>query len=153
MRGQNLIIEDCDIGEGTVIWHFCNLYRATIGKLCNIGSFVEIGEAIIGDRCRIGAHSFIPKGVTLEEAVFVGPGVVFTNDRHPSVISIEEGTPKLEETLVKRYASIGANATILCGLTIGEGALIGAGAVVVDDVPDYFVVFGNPAFERWRRTL
>lgn len=145
MMGRFTIIEECDIGEGTTIWHFCNLYRCKIGRDCNIGSYVEIGEAVIGDRCRIGTHTFIPKGVTLQKRVFVGPGVVFTNDKHPSVRAIEAGTSVLRMTLVKKDASIGANATILCGITIGEGAMIGAGATVVDDVPDHAVVVGDKA--------
>ena len=128
-----------------------NLYGCVIGDDTKIGAFVEIQKnATIGSRCKISSHSFVCEGVTIEDEVFVGHGVMFTNDRLPRATNVD-GTPQteadwvLEKTLVKRQASIGSNATILCGLTIGEGALIAAGSVVTKDVPNYAVVAGVPA--------
>ena len=116
-----------------------------IGKDCKIhwNRGVQIFDgAIIGDRCNIQAGALIFNGVTLEDDVFIGPGVVFTNDKLPrAYIKVDE----FEKTLVKKGASIGANATIICGITIGEYALVGAGAVVTKDVPDNTIVAGNPA--------
>lgn len=110
-----------------------------IGKDCRIAAFVEIGKGVvIGNRVYVEAFAFIPPGVTIEDDCFVGPHVCFTNDKHPP-------SDKWEKTLVKHGASIGANATILPGVTIGVGSVIGAGAVVVDDVPDGATVVGNPA--------
>lgn len=128
-----------------------NLYGCTIGDDTRIGPFVEIQKnAVIGARCKISSHSFICEGVHIEDEVFIGHGVMFTNDRLPRATR-PDGTPqteedwKLEETRVCRTASIGSNATILCGVTIGEGALVGAGAVVTKDVPAYAIVAGVPA--------
>jgi UDP-2-acetamido-3-amino-2,3-dideoxy-glucuronate N-acetyltransferase len=128
-----------------------NLYGCHIGEASRIGAFVEIQRnAIVGRQCKISSHTFICEGVTLEDGVFVGHGVMFTNDLHPRAINID-GSLQTETdwtvlpTLVKRRASIGSNATILAGVTIGEGALIGAGAVVTRNVPDYTVVAGVPA--------
>jgi len=131
------------LGNNVQIYHESqvNLYGCTIGEDSRIGSFVEIQKnATIGSRCKISSHSFVCEGVTIEDEVFVGHGVMFTNDRLPRATNMD-GTPQteadwvLEKTLVKRQASIGSNATILCGLTIGEGALIAAGSVVTKDVP------------------
>jgi len=133
--------KNCKIGKNTKIWHFTNLYGCEIGDNCMIGSFVEIGKAKIGNNCRIEAHAFIPEGVTIEDNVFIGPHVCFTNDKYPKAT----GEWQLKKTLVKEGASIGANATILCGITIGKNSLIGAGSVVTKDVPDNTVVVGNPA--------
>ena len=141
------------LGKNVQIYHESqvNLYGCTIGDDSRIGSFVEIQKnATIGSRCKISSHSFVCEGVTIEDEVFVGHGVMFTNDRLPRATNMD-GTPQteadwvLEKTLVKRQASIGSNATILCGLTIGEGALIAAGSVVTKDVPDHAVVAGVPA--------
>jgi UDP-2-acetamido-3-amino-2,3-dideoxy-glucuronate N-acetyltransferase len=141
------------LGKNVQIYHQSqvNLYGCTIGDDSRIGSFVEIQKnATIGSRCKISSHSFVCEGVTIEDEVFVGHGVMFTNDRLPRATNMD-GTPQteadwvLEKTLVKRQASIGSNATILCGLTIGEGALIAAGSVVTKDVPDHAVVAGVPA--------
>jgi len=134
-------IRDCKIGKNTKIWHFVNLYESEIGDNCTIGSFVEIGRAKIGNNCRIEARAFIPEGVTIEDNVFIGPHVCFTNDKYPKA----KGEWELKKTLVKEGASIGANATILCGIKIGKNSLIGAGSVVTKDVPDNAIVFGNPA--------
>jgi UDP-2-acetamido-3-amino-2,3-dideoxy-glucuronate N-acetyltransferase len=135
-------INDCDIGEGTVIRDFVNLYGCKIGKDCKIAAFAEIQRnVILGDRCKIEAYAFIPSGVTIEDEVFVGPHTVFTNDLHPRAIGDWEITP----TVVRRGASIGAGAVVVCGITIGEGAMVGAGSVVTKDVPPHSLVVGNPA--------
>ncbi len=139
--------------EGVVIHHpdLVNLYGCRIGSESRIGTFVEIQcNAVIGRRCKISSHSFICEGVTLEDGVFVGHGVMFTNDLEPRAVnadgSLQTGTDwKVVPTLVKHRASIGSNATILAGITIGEGAIVGAGAVVTRDVPAYAIVAGVPA--------
>lgn len=130
---------------------FINLYGCEIGDEVKIGPFVEIQKgAKIGSRCKISSHTFICEGVTLEEGVFVGHGVTFTNDRHPRATN-RQGELQTEAdwecipTLVKRGASIGSGATVLCGITIGENAMIGAGSVVTRDVPADTIVAGNPA--------
>ena len=143
-----MISPDTIIGKGTKIWHpeLVNIYGAVIGDDCNIGAFVEIRkDVVIGDRVRIQAFTFIPEGITIEDDVFVGPHVCFTNDRYPDAHKAKAGTWQQENTLVKRGCSIGANATILPGLTLGEGAMIGAGAVVVANVPPNTTCYGNPA--------
>ena len=125
---------------------FINLYGCRIGDDAMIGTFVEIQrEADIGPRCRVQSHSFICSGVTLEADVFVGHGVMFINDRHPTIAATMAGTWKMERTMVKRGASIGSGALIFGGVTIGEGAMIGAGAVVLKDVPAGATVAGVPA--------
>ena len=128
-----------------------NLYGCRIGGGSRIGAFVEIQRnAVIGRHCKISSHSFICEGVTLEDGVFVGHGVMFTNDLHPRATN-PDGSPQSDadwqvvRTLVKHRASIGSNATILAGITIGQGALVAAGAVVTRDVPDHSVVAGVPA--------
>jgi UDP-2-acetamido-3-amino-2,3-dideoxy-glucuronate N-acetyltransferase len=135
-------INDCDIGEGTIIRDFTNLYGCKVGQDCKIAAYVEIQRGVtIGDRCKIEAFAFIPSGVTIEDEVFVGPHAVFTNDLHPRAV----GDWKVTPTLVKKGASIGAGAVIVCGVTIGENAMVGAGAVVTKDVPPGRLVVGNPA--------
>ena len=135
---------DCDIGEGTVVRDYVNLYGCKIGKDCKIAAYVEIQRGVvIGDRCKIEAFAFIPTGVTVEDEVFIGPHAVFTNDLHPRAV----GEWKVTPTMVKRGASIGAGAIIVCGVTIGEEAMVGAGAVVTKDVPPRTLVVGNPARE------
>jgi len=128
-----------------------NLYGCSIGTETKIGAFVEIQKnATIGARCKISSHSFVCEGVTIEDEVFVGHGVMFTNDIYPRAAN-DDGTPQTEadwqvvRTTVKKRAGIGSNATILAGVTIGEGALVGAGAVVTRDVADYSIVAGVPA--------
>ena len=128
-----------------------NLYGCEVGDGSRIGAFVEIQKgAVIGERCKVSSHTFVCEGVTIEDECFIGHGVMFTNDRFPRATNWD-GTPQtdadwaLELTRVKRRASIGSNATIVCGITIGEGALIAAGAVVTKDVPDFAVVAGCPA--------
>jgi UDP-2-acetamido-3-amino-2,3-dideoxy-glucuronate N-acetyltransferase len=139
--------------EGVVIHHpdLVNLYGCTVGRGTRIGTFVEVQRgAVIGRHCKISSHSFLCEGVTLEDGVFVGHGVMFTNDLHPRAVNADgslqtDADWTMVPTLVKKRASIGSNATILAGITIGEGALIGAGAVVTKDVPDYAIVAGVPA--------
>ena len=128
-----------------------NLYGCSIGAETKIGAFVEIQKhATIGERCKISSHTFICEGVSIEDEVFIGHGVMFTNDVYPRAVN-EDGTPQTEvdwkvvKTLVKKRASLGSNATIIAGVTIGENAMVGAGAVVTNDVPDFAIVAGVPA--------
>ena len=133
------------MGRNYKVWQPSNIYpTAEIGNGTNIGAFTEIGDKVkVGKNCKIGSGAFIPAGVTIEDAVFVGPKVCFTNDRHPQATGSWQITP----TLVKRGASIGANSSILCGITIGENARIGMGSVVVCDIPDGETWCGNPAIK------
>jgi len=138
------------IGEGTTIWHFCHVMQdAKIGERCRIGQNVVIGPGVlIGNNCKIQNNVSVYRGVTLEDDVFCGPSMVFTNVTTPRC-GFPRNRPEDESpTIVKRGASIGANATIVCGHTIGEFALIGAGAVVTHDVPKYALMLGNPARQR-----
>jgi acetyltransferase-like isoleucine patch superfamily enzyme len=136
------VIKDAEIGEGTIVRHYVNLYGCKIGKNCKIASFVEIQKGVvIGDSCKIEAFAYIPTGVTIEDEVFIGPHACFTNDKRPKAVGEWEVVP----TMVKKGVSIGANAVILCGITIGESAMVGAGAVVTKDVPANAKVMGNPA--------
>ncbi len=152
MSGDGLRISpDVRLGRDVKIYAFVNLYGCEIGDESKIGTFVEIQKgAKIGKRVKVSSHSFICEGVTIEDEVFIGHGVMFINDRYPRATTEggaiqSEADWKLEQTLVKRRASIGSNATILCGVTIGENAVVGAGSVVTRDVPDRAVVAGNPA--------
>jgi UDP-2-acetamido-3-amino-2,3-dideoxy-glucuronate N-acetyltransferase len=142
---SSYIDENVLIGEGTRIWHFSHIMGNTIiGKNCVIGQNVTIGpEVMVGDGCKIQNNVSLFRGVTLEEGVFCGPSCVFTNVYNPRAFI--ERKHEFRLTLVKRGATIGANATILCGNTIGAFAMVGAGAVVKSDVPDYAVVTGVPA--------
>jgi acetyltransferase-like isoleucine patch superfamily enzyme len=150
------ISPDVRLGEGVKIYAFVNLYGCEIGDDSKIGTFVEIQRgAKIGKRVKVSSHTFICEGVTIEDEVFVGHNVSFINDRYPRSTN-EDGSVQtdvdwtLETTRVKRRASIGTSTTILCGVTIGENAVVGAGSVVTHDVPDNAVVAGNPArFLRW----
>lgn len=147
------VSESVELGEGVKIFQpeLVNLYGCRVGAQTRIGAFVEIQKnAQIGERCKISSHSFVCEGVTLDDEVFVGHGVMFTNDRRPRATNEDgslqgDGDWHLEPTWVKRRASIGSHATVLCGVTVGEGALVGAGALVSNDVPDYAVVVGVPA--------
>jgi UDP-2-acetamido-3-amino-2,3-dideoxy-glucuronate N-acetyltransferase len=142
LLGKHYCIEDCEIGEGTVVRDFVNLYGCRIGKDCKIAAYVEIQRGVsVGDRCKIEAFAFIPSGVTIGDEVFVGPHACFTNDLMPKAVGEWSVTP----TVVESGASIGANATVVCGVTIGEDALIAAGAVVTKNVPPRTIVAGNPA--------
>lgn len=148
------IRDDVVIGEGAFICDFVNLYGCSIGKNTKIGPFVEVQKnAAIGNNCKISSHSFVCEGVTIEDDVFVGHGVVFVNDPFPrattdSGLLQTEQDWKVHTTLVKRGASIGSGAVILCDVVVGEKSMIGAGAVVTRDVPDGAVVVGNPARQR-----
>src|SRR5882672_2854942 len=147
------IASDVSLGRDVRIFQpeLVNLYGCTIDAETKIGTFVEIQKnASVGARCKISSHTFICEGVTIEDEVFVGHGVMFTNDLYPRAVN-DDGTPQTEadwrvvSTRVKRRASIGSNATIMAGVTIGESALVGAGAVVTVDVADYAIVAGVPA--------
>lgn len=141
------IDEPSDIGEGTKIWHFSHIQKgASIGKNCIIGQNVNVGPNVtIGSYCKIQNNVSIYEGVTLEDYVFCGPSMVFTNIITPRCKYPQASSEFYIKTLVKEGTSIGANATIICGHTIGKHSLIGAGAVVTKDVPDYALVIGNPA--------
>jgi len=145
------IAEDVVIGEGTRVFDFVNLYGCTIGANSKIGTFVEIQKnAHIGDNCKISSHTFVCEGVTIEDNVFVGHGVMFINDPYPRAANADgslqtEADWQVYPIRVKRGASIGSGAVILCNVTIGENALIGAGAVVTKDVLDNSIVAGVPA--------
>jgi UDP-2-acetamido-3-amino-2,3-dideoxy-glucuronate N-acetyltransferase len=141
---SSYVDEPCEIGEGTKIWHFSHVMsNSRIGRRCNIGQNVVISpQVIIGDNVKIQNNVSIYTGVILEDDVFCGPSMVFTNVVNPrSQVSRKD---EYRTTLVKRGASIGANATVVCGYTIGRYAFIGAGAVVTRDIPDFALVVGNP---------
>jgi len=145
------ISDDVKLGKNITIYDFVNLYGCEIGDDTRIGTFVEIQRgAKIGAACKISSHSFICEGVTIQDRVFVGHNVIFINDRYPRATS-ETGAPQNRDdwtcipTLVEEGASIGSSATILCGITIGRGAMVGAGSVVTKDVASGAIVAGNPA--------
>ena len=148
---HQLIAPDVILGRDVKVYGFVNLYGCAIGDESKIGTFVEIQKgARIGRRCKVSSHTFICEGVTLEDEVFIGHGVMFTNDKLPRATTatgaLQTGADwTCQPTLVKKRASIGSGATILSGLTIGEGAIVGAGAVVTKDVPAGMIVAGNPA--------
>jgi acetyltransferase-like isoleucine patch superfamily enzyme len=145
------IAPDVKLGEGVRLSKFINLYGCEIGDETKIGAFVEIQKnAKVGKRCKISSHTFVCEGVTIEDNVFVGHGVTFINDTFPRATTADgelqtEKDWKVEPTVVKKGASIGSGATILCNVVIGENAIVGAGSVVTKDVLPHSVVAGNPA--------
>ena len=156
-RQFQLITPDVKLGKNVRIFGFTNLYGCEIGDDVMIGTFVEIQKGVrVGNRCKISSHTFICEGVALEEEVFIGHNVTFINDLYPRATN-PDGSPqtgsdwKCVPTLVKQGASVGSGATLLCGITVGEYSVVGAGSVVTRDVPAYAVVAGNPA--RLMKTL
>ena len=148
---NNQCLNHVEVGEGVKIFSFVNAYHCKIGAGSKVGTFVEIQRGVeIGENCKISSHSFICEGVKIEDNVFIGHNVTFVNDRYPRATN-EDGSIqtdadwKLETTLIKKGASIGSSVTILCGITVGEGALVGAGSVVTKDVAPHTIVAGNPA--------
>ena len=149
--GTIRIAPDVKLGRDVRIYAFVNLYGCEIGDETKIGTFVEIQKGVcIGRRAKISSHTFICEGVTIGDEVFIGHGVMFINDKYPLATN-PDGSLQMEQdwrvipTCVERGASVGSNATILCGVVIGEGAIVGAGSVVTNDVPPHSVVAGNPA--------
>ena len=148
----SVICPEAELGRNVRIYDFVNIYGPVkIGDECVIGAFVEIQPGVvIGNKVKISSHTFICTGVSIEDETFVGHGVMFINDKYPCSVDYE-GCPvtasdtKVVPTLVKRRASIGSGSTVLCGVTIGEGALVGAGSVVTRDIPPYMIVCGSPA--------
>ena len=144
------ISEDVKLGENVRLSKFINLYGCTIGDNTKIGTFVEVQKnAFIGRDCKIQSHTFICEGVTIEDDVFIGHNVTFTNDKYPRSTAPGGGLQteadwKVVPTLIRKGASVGSSVTILCGVTIGEGAIVGAGSVVTRDVPPGVIVAGNP---------
>jgi len=145
------ISADVKLGQNVKVHAFVNLYGCEIGDETRIGTFVEVQKGVkVGRKVKLSSHTFVCEGVTIEDEVFVGHGVMFINDMYPRATT-ESGDLQKDgdwtpvATRVKRGASIGSNATVLCGVTIGEGAIVGAGSVVTHDVPDGCVVAGNPA--------
>jgi UDP-2-acetamido-3-amino-2,3-dideoxy-glucuronate N-acetyltransferase len=157
MTPTAIVASDVVLGQDVRLAPYVNLYGCRIGSGTRIGAFVEVQrDASIGERCKISSHSFICSGVTIEDEVFVGHGVVFINDRRPRATNADGSSQterdwKLERTLIRKGASIGSGAVIMCGVEIGAGALIGAGAIVARDVPGRAIVAGDPA--RIRRVL
>lgn len=150
-RRHQLIADDVKLGKNVKIFGYVNLYGCHIDDNTKIGAFVEIQKNVkIGKNCKISTHTFICEGVTIQDNVFVGHNVTFINDKYPCAVNVK-GLLKTEEdwevipTLIKKGAAIGSSSTILCGITIGENAMVGAGSVVTKDVPDDAVVAGVPA--------
>lgn len=143
---SSYVDDNVEIGKGTKIWHFCHVQSgAKIGENCSLGQNVNVANNVhIGDRVKIQNNVSVYEGVTLEDGVFCGPSCVFTNDLTPRA-RYPKGSENYDKTLVKEGASIGANATIVCGHTVGKCAMVAAGAVVTKDVPDYTLVAGVPA--------
>jgi len=151
MNPYQCIADDVKLGRGVKLSKFINLYGCEVGDESKIGAFVEIQKnATVGKCCKISSHTFICEGVTIEDNVFIGHGVMFINDSYPRATTADgslqtEADWKVERTNIRKGASIGSGATILCGITIGENAIVGAGSVVTKDVPPNSIVAGNPA--------
>lgn len=148
LHESSYVDENCQIGEGSKIWHFCHVLSNTkIGKNCSLGQNCVVGpDVTVGNGVKVQNNISIYKGVTIEDDVFLGPSLVFTNITNPR--SFINRKSEFKPTLVKRGASLGANATIVCGVTIGQYALVGAGSVVTKDVPDFAQVYGVPAKQK-----
>jgi acetyltransferase-like isoleucine patch superfamily enzyme len=151
MNSFNSISEDVKLGANVRLSKFINLYGCEIGDETKIGAFVEVQKnATIGKHCKISSHTFICEGVVIEDNVFIGHGVTFTNDTYPRATTTGGGLQteadwKVEPTVIRKGASVGSGATILCNISIGENAIVGAGSVVTKDVPPNSIVAGNPA--------
>jgi acetyltransferase-like isoleucine patch superfamily enzyme len=151
MNSYNAIADDVKLGTNVRLAKFINLYGCEIGDDTKIGAFVEIQKnASVGKRCKISSHTFICEGVLIEDNVFIGHGVTFTNDIYPRATAADGGLQteadwKVEPTVIRKGASVGSGATILCNITIGENAIVGAGSVVTKNVPPNAIVAGNPA--------
>lgn len=151
MNSYNCIADSVKLGKDVKLSTFINLYGCEIGDETKIGAFVEIQKnATVGRRCKISSHTFICEGVVIEDNVFIGHGVMFTNDSYPRATARDGGLQtevdwKVEPTVIRKGASVGSGATILCNLSIGENAIVGAGSVVTKDVPANAIVAGNPA--------
>jgi len=151
MNSLNAIADDVKLGTNVRLSRFINLYGCEVGDETKIGAFVEIQKnAIVGKRCKISSHTFICEGVIIEDNVFIGHGVTFTNDAYPRATakdgSLQTETDwKVEPTVIRKGASVGSGATILCNISIGENAIVGAGSVVTKDVPPNAIVAGSPA--------
>lgn len=145
LHESSYVDEPCEIGEGTRIWHFSHIMKGCkIGKYCNIGQNVVISpDVVLGDGCKIQNNVSIYTGTICEDSVFIGPSCVFTNVINPRAFI--ERKSEYQKTILKKGASVGANATIICGHNIGQYAFVGAGAVVTKDIPDYALVYGCPA--------
>jgi acetyltransferase-like isoleucine patch superfamily enzyme len=151
MNSYNAIADDVKLGTNVRLAKFINLYGCAIGDDTKIGAFVEIQKnSTVGKCCKISSHTFICEGVVIEDDVFIGHGVTFTNDMYPRAtvaggVLQTEADWKVEPTVIRKGASVGSGATILCNITIGENAIVGAGSVVTRDVPANAIVAGNPA--------
>jgi acetyltransferase-like isoleucine patch superfamily enzyme len=151
MNSFNCIADDVKLGSGVRLSKFINLYGCEIGDESRIGAFVEIQKnAVVGKRCKISSHTFICEGVLIEDNVFIGHGVTFTNDTYPRATARNgelqtEADWSIEPTVIRKGASVGSGATILSNTKIGENAIVGAGSVVTKDVPPNSIVAGNPA--------
>ena len=151
MNPHQCIAPDVKLGRDVKLSKFINLYGCEVGDESKIGAFVEIQKnAVVGKRCKISSHTFICEGVTIEDNVFIGHGVMFINDSYPRATAADgnlqtEAHWKVERTVIKKGASIGTGTTILSGITIGENAIVGAGSIVTKDVPANSIVAGNPA--------
>jgi len=151
IENDRQVLRDVKIGDNVKIYNFVNAYGCTIDDGTKIGSFVEIQKgAYIGKNCKVSSHSFICEGVYIKDNVFIGHNVSFINDKYPRAVNPDGSMKKDDDwkvvgTIVEKGASIGTGSTILCGLTIGENAVVGAGSVVTKDVPANAVVAGNPA--------
>jgi len=151
MNSYNCIADDVKLGKNVELSKYINLYGCEVGDETKIGAFVEIQKnATVGKRCKISSHTFICEGVVIEDNVFIGHGVIFINDSYPRATTLDgelqaESDWTVESTVIKKGASIGSGATILCNTYIGENAIVGAGSVVTKDVPSNAIVAGNPA--------